>query len=167
MFKKSIQSFAFIVTILIAPTQRANAGIFIGLPGGIMSVGSVAVGAGHGLTSPFRSPMFVAGLGVVTVGAGLAIAGIASGFIPILALGEDGTLSAEQLECELSSRYFFIADREIILNIVRETELKARKQFPGVDNKIVVTFTEKEVREMLSPIGLNEEEIMIVVNDFK
>lgn len=146
------------------------------------------------ISQPFRAsagvvflaagvPMFIASDSKTVTTIGAMMANGALGFIgggifflatgqPVfgvifLSLGEDGSISQDQLEENLTAKYPFISDREVIKDLAVVIKKKAELQKVDKDGKIIVGLTESELNQILAPLDLKARERSQIIKGLK
>lgn len=86
--------------------------------------------------------------------------------IAFVVLGEDGSLPKEQVESMLLKKYPFL-DHESALELALAINTKAEKTELDKDGKKIISLSEFEVKSILEPSYLNEEEVIQVTEGLK
>ncbi len=105
--------------------------------------------------SAVPAPQAQAGIILVpfVVGIVILVIGIENNDLLMIVLDADGNISQGSLEANLSKKYSFIDDREVIHNLATSIREKSIST-PVVDGKKSVTLSQTEVLDILAPTGL-------------
>lgn len=160
--KKSFLSLLIATGLFLSiPTKKADAGV-VAFVGGFVVATTVWPANVTFFSMVIGGPVAIVGSVLTAIPATMAIG------IPILILGEDGSLSLDQLESILSEKYDFIADREVIASLATAIKTKAETMKADSEGKVVVSLSEAEVKNILAPIeDLSSEEMNLIVQDLK
>lgn len=138
------------------------AGIGI-IPGGLTAWGSRSIAAGIVVGAPFS----LAHYGALIAGPIL----IAMGNIPtgvlLLMLDEKSPASHNDFEALILDKYPFITDREVSSVLATEMKNEIEKTKLSKNEIKLVSINEEKIRAILEPLDISEEEVRLIVNDFK
>lgn len=160
---KKMLSIVLISSILgsITNAPKSQAGVILAVAGGIVGTNVLGLQVPGFVGMVVGAPMGLTGLILTWVPGTMAIG------IPLFVLNEDGSLSKDQLESLLSQKFNFIADREVISSLACMIKQKADSMEPDSEGKKIVSLSEEEVRAILAPIDLSNEEIALVIKNLK
>lgn len=155
------------LSLSIMPMKKADAGIIV-IASGTATGGALAVGyvlGGLGVAGAVGSGILMAQGDFQGVGLGIILA-MPSALL--LTLDADGALPKEQLIKDLSKKYAFIENQEVIADLSEVIRAKAGQDFAPGSSKLV-SLSSEEVMEILAPLDLSgyESEVQAMIKDLE
>lgn len=162
--KKYFLSLILGTSLLVAPTQKAEAGVLclaMGVVGTIAGAAGSDEGAMAGLTG-FAGGLVYGGIGYWIYTASSAAGWITTGKV-FMVFDANAELPQEGLEEVLNISYPFINNQ----TVVRDLAFVLKSKYEFNKEEAMVSLDENETRSILSATDLNEQQIKTVVNGLK
>lgn len=156
---KKIFATLMLMCLLLVPVKKSEAGIIViasgTATGGVLAVGYII--GGLGLAGAVGSTSLMVQGGMDGVGLGILL-GLPSALL--LTLDADGALPKEKLISDLSKKYPFIENQDVVAEIASLIREKAGNDFIEGTQKLV-SLSNEEVLSLLSPIDLTGKELEV------